>query len=491
MHSSLIKKIFYINTFYGFLKQGLTGIISILLIPFFILKIGDNYYGQYLLIQLFTVNGIFSYADFGITGSIVRYLAKHFSNKNQENFKLIFASYFYLFTFIGIFCALLVFFNVDFILSTFFKNSDKIQDIESAMLIVGAMLLFNMPSIVIKSYFTSIQKLWIVKIWEILYSIFFAIGALYLLNNNFSFSKIFIYDFLLSLLLVITFSFLGYKINKKYFTLSPSFFKWSSIVDSSEFSFYMFINKFIGLIINKAPQLIIGAFFSANYLTYYTIFTKFPFLVKQLMGTLNSAVLPISVFLNEKNKKNEISSFLRYGTMISVLLNIPLALFMLIFSNHILGIWVGYEYVFLSKQFSLMMIWAMINTSSSFFVSMYNKIDQLKIILPVSLCSLFIFLAGLVLSVINADLHYVIYGFLGSAIFSSFLNIIFLKKTFNISLLSYIKFIIPYYLLSGLIVFLCYKIFIFLQIGISFTSLFLFVLAILIVSFILITRYKE
>lgn len=488
---SSIKKIFYINTFYGFLKQGFTGIISILLIPFFILKIGDNSYGQYLLIQLFTVHGIFSYADFGITGSIVRYLAKHFSNKDHENFKLIFTSYFYLFTLIGFFCALLIFFNVDFILSTFFKNSDKIHDIEIAILIVGAMLLFNMPSLVIKSYFTSIQNLWIVKIWEILYSIFFALGALYLLNGNFTFSKIFIYDFFLSLILLIIFSFIGYKINKKYFSLSPSLFKWSSIVSSSEFSLYMFINKFIGLIINKGPQLIIGAFFTANYLTYYTIFTKFPFLVKQLMGTLNSAVLPISVFLNEKNKKNEISSFLKYGTMISILFNIPLALFMLIFSNHILEIWVGNDYVFLSNQFSLMMIWAMINTTSSFFVSMYNKIDQLKIILPVSLSSLSIFIFGLALSVINTDLYYVIYGFLCSAIFSSFVNIILLKKTFNISLFSYIKFIIPYYLLSMLIVFLFYKIFIFLEIGISFTSLLLFALTIFIVSFIFIARYKE
>ena len=160
----------------------------------------------------------------------------------------------------------------------------------------------------------SIQKMWIVKIWEILYAIFFAIGAVYFLLYGFSFYRIFLFDLFLSLFLVILFSIWGYLSYKKYFSLSIFYFNYNSIKNSSEFSLYMFINKFIGLVMNKSPQLVIGAFFTANYLAYYTIFTKFPFLVKQIMGTLNSAVLPISVYLKEKNKSNEIVGFLRFGT---------------------------------------------------------------------------------------------------------------------------------------------------------------------------------
>ena len=216
MKLSFINKIFFTNTFYGFLKQGLTGIISILLLPFFIYRVGDIVYGEYLLLQLFTIHGIFSYADFGITGSIVRYLSKYHASEDYKNFKYIFSSYFYLFALIGFLFSIFIYFNTDTITHIFFKNSENIVDVEYSLIIVSAMLLFNIPSLVIKSFFMSIQKMWIVKIWEILYAIFFAIGAVYFLLYGFSFYRIFLFDLFLSLFLVILFSIWGYLSYKKY-----------------------------------------------------------------------------------------------------------------------------------------------------------------------------------------------------------------------------------------------------------------------------------
>ncbi len=491
MKLSFINKIFFTNTFYGFLKQGLTGIISILLLPFFIYRVGDIVYGEYLLLQLFTIHGIFSYADFGITGSIVRYLSKYHASEDYKNFKYIFSSYFYLFALIGFLFSIFIYFNTDTIAHIFFKNSENIVDVEYSLIIVSAMLLFNIPSLVIKSFFMSIQKMWIVKIWEILYAIFFAIGAVYFLLYSFSFYRIFLFDLFLSLFLVILFSIWGYLSYKKYFSLSIFYFNYNSIKNSSEFSLYMFINKFIGLVMNKSPQLVIGAFFTANYLAYYTIFTKFPFLVKQIMGTLNSAVLPISVYLKEKNKSNEIVGFLRFGTMISIMLNFPIAIYFILYSDQILKLWVGEEYIFLSSALSIMMIWTAINMSHSFFVSMYNHINQLKIILPVSLFSLSIFVIGLLFSVINEDIFYIGLGFLFSALFSSIANILLLNRTFNIRYTSYIKFILRYYFLSSLIVFLFYSFFLLLNINVNLTTLIGSLLFIILISCALISRQRN
>lgn len=491
MKFSFISKIFFTNTFYGFLKQGLTGIISIFLIPFFIYRVGDIVYGEYLLLQLFTINGIFSYADFGITGSIVRYLTKYHALSDHKSFKHILSSYFYFFILIGSLFSLLVYCNIDTITHIFFKNSNNIIDIKNSLFLISAMLIFNMPALVIKSFFTSIQELWIVKIWEILYAIFFAIGAIYLILYNFSFYNIFLFDLFLSLFLASLFSIWGSSLYKRYFSISIFDFSYNAIKNSSEFSFYMFMNKFIGLVVNKSPQLIIGAYFTANYLTYYTIFTKFPFLVKQLMGTLNSAVLPISVYLKEKNKSNEIVGFLKFGTMISIMLNFPVALYFIIYSDIILKLWVGEQYIFLSQELSIMMTWAAINISSSFFVSMYNNINQLKIILPVSLSSLAIFSIGLLFSVLNENIFYIVIGFLLSAVFASIANILFLNNTFKINPIYYIKYISRYYMLSSLSVFLFYYLFLLLNININLFTLFLGLLSIIILNLIIISRQKD
>lgn len=491
MNLSFISKIFFTNTFYGFLKQGLAGIISIFLIPFFIYQAGDIVYGEYLLLQLFTIHGIFSYADFGITGSIVRYLTKYHASEDHKNFKNIFSSYFYLFALIGLIFSIFLYFNIETISYIFFRNSENIVDIKYSLIIISAMLLFNIPSLVVKSFFISIQKMWIVKIWEILYAIFFAIGVVYFLLYNFSFYGIFLFDLVLSLFLLILFSICGHISFKKYFTLSIFSFNYKSIKDSSEFSLYMFINKFIGLIVNKSPQLVLGAFFTANYLTYYTIFTKFPFLIKQIMGTLNSAVLPISVYLKEKNKLNEILSFLRFGTMLSIMSTFSIALYFIFYSDIILKFWVGEQYMFLSRELSIMMVWAMINTSSSFFVSMYNNINQLKIILPVSLFSLAIFIIGLLLSVVNEDISYIGLGFLLSALFSSISNILLLNHTFNIKYISYLKFILRYYLLSSLVVLLLYYLLFLLDIKVNLIVLITNLMFIIIVNFLLILREKN
>lgn len=115
----------------------LTNVVGLLLTPFIIRQLGDAEYGLYTLIGAFI--GYIAVLDFGLTNTIVRFVAKYRAEKDkksEENFlattMIIYAVISTLVVIVGSIC----YFNIDAI----FKDSLDLQQMESAKIMFAILV---------------------------------------------------------------------------------------------------------------------------------------------------------------------------------------------------------------------------------------------------------------------------------------------------------------------------------------------------------------
>lgn len=244
------------GAFLNYATIFLTNVVGLVMTPFIIKQLGDSEYGLYTLIGAFV--GYISVLDFGLTNTIVRFVAKYKAEadqKGEENFlattMIIYSVIALIVVIIGTICYL----NIDEI----FKNSLTPDQIEKAK-VMFAILIFNLAITLPGGAFEGIcsgyeqfvfpKSLKIVK-----YIIRSSLIVAILLLGGDAISMV-ILDTIMNLIVIATTAYYVFKKLKVRFRLHS--FKFPLVREIFSYSIWIFVFVLVGQFQWRVGQMVLG-----------------------------------------------------------------------------------------------------------------------------------------------------------------------------------------------------------------------------------------
>jgi O-antigen/teichoic acid export membrane protein len=106
----------------------------------------------------------------------------------------------------------------------------------------------------------------------------------------------------------------------------------------------MFNSRIIGILQQTLPPLAIGVLFTPAEVGTFDLITRLPRFLKATMAPLYSAIVPISVHIDEKTDVRRLQILGRNGLVLPSAVIVPILVVIALFSADILKIWVGPQY---------------------------------------------------------------------------------------------------------------------------------------------------
>ena len=318
------------------------------LIPFFYTPImlrllGQAEYGLYGIAG--SVMGYLGLLNFGIGGSIVRYLAKYRAENDLDGERRIFGLFIKLYSIIG-----LIILTIGTLLSFHFGFYGRsLTGIELALLKKLVLLMslntaVFMPFSVYSSIIIAHERFIFSKLISILTSILSPCVNLILLYKGFG---------SIGLVLSATaFHFLTYALyvlyTRKRIGIRPSFQKTESglIKEILHYSFFVFLAQMVDILYWSTDKLIIGWAIGSVMTAIYNIGASFNGYVTSLSTAINGVLLPRLTAMSVKDAPREEYDklFIKIGRLQFILISFIVSAFVA-FGRHFIVLWAGTDYV--------------------------------------------------------------------------------------------------------------------------------------------------
>ncbi len=321
----------------------LTNIVGLLLTPFIIKSLGQSEYGLYILLGSFV--GYISLLDFGLSNTIVRFVAKYRVNKDKVGEKNFLATVFLIYTVISFFVLILgslAYFNVESI----FGSSLTSEELEKAKILM-LLLVLNMTITLPGQAFTGIcsgyEKFVFPRLVNIIRYVIRSILVVTILLYGGKSISIVAIDTSLNILIIFVNMYYVLKIMKVKIKLVT--FDKELIRTIFSYSVWIFVFAMIGQLFWKSGQMILGVTISTEAVAIFAIGIVLSGYFGAFAGAINSVFLPKATFMVEENssRKELTEMFVKVGRILTFLLIFIWAEFIL-FGQDFIELWVGPEY---------------------------------------------------------------------------------------------------------------------------------------------------
>ena len=150
------KRQLFKNSFSNYSAFLVSIIITLLITPFVLSRLGDEYYGYWSLIVAFT--GYFGFLDFGVRAGVGQYITRYLSTKDFTRYNDVVSTSLYSLLCIS-FVGILVSFIVSFFFVDLFFNASMInQSFRMSFFIVGVSISLKFPFVVFQSILNGIHR---------------------------------------------------------------------------------------------------------------------------------------------------------------------------------------------------------------------------------------------------------------------------------------------------------------------------------------------
>lgn len=372
------------NTVINGVDLLVTLLFGFLTVPILLGRVGEEVFGIYSLILVFSVSGFMSFFDFGFEGALIKYLAKFDSLKDYKRFSQYFWNGILLYSLIGL-CLFLIFF-VALNLTGFFPFKVSPELLETGKKVIGLYILqfpFQFLSLGFRALLSSVHKFGVLKAINIVH-IVVNFGLIYF---YFKVESDFIgYIILFNVLFIIKclFEFLAAvavidRVHRFNFLLDIKVIK-----ELFDFAKYLFVSKVVGFVYNFTDKLLISFLLPISNLSRFNILIKVPNLITSISSVLNSTVIPITSNLVASQDDRALSNLLIKGTKFKLLLTVPLSIACISVVREFIGLWVGNEYIDLAPLSIILLMQFMFSQFTSFGSTMVVGSGYVKQVLPFS-----------------------------------------------------------------------------------------------------------
>ncbi|MEP1034521.1 oligosaccharide flippase family protein [Ekhidna sp.] len=381
---SLSKKIAK-NTLINGIDLSVSILFGFLVVPILLGRLGEEVFGIYSLIVVFSVGGFLSFFDLGLEGALVKFLAKYDGLKNYKSFSKYFWNGLVLYTIIGVAIYTLLF--VTFYLTEFFPfdiSEPLIYLSRNVLMVYIYQFPFQFLSLGLRATLTSVHKFAALKTINVIY-----VGANFLLiyfqfqSENDFLQYIYYFNSLFILKCLIEFV-VSVRIIPSNLRFQISFQR-SVLKELFSFAKYLFLSKLVGFVYNFTDKLIISFFMPIAYLSKFNILVKLPNLMTSISSVLNSTIVPITSNLSAAKDDNALKSLFIKGTKYKMMIIIPFVIVSIFAADQFIRLWIGEEYTNLALLSIILLIQFLFSQFTSFGSTMVVGSGYVKEVLPYSI----------------------------------------------------------------------------------------------------------
>lgn len=321
--------------------------ISFFLAPFVVHKLGNTYYGIWVIMMQFT--GYLYLLDFGIRESIIRYVSKFEAVKNVRELNETISAGIVLYTLIGLLC-LLFSLLLAWVFPYLFGIDNQDNFLARVVVIICGMtiaqaLAFN----VFIGIVMGLQRYDVLNGIGVVLALLRTACIVLLLSLGYTLLAMALIQLLFALLNNIAIALYAVRtLRRKEIALSFVRSSWRDRVPIFKtlynYSIHVVVNNLGQKVIFYTDALVIGLFVSASAVTFYAIAGNLIEYLRRLILLANSVLNPAISELESKAETGQIQELLIQGCKFSVLVALPICITYGVMGRSFIGLWMGSEY---------------------------------------------------------------------------------------------------------------------------------------------------
>lgn len=367
------------NAGFSLLQQGVNVAISIALVPYLLWQLGTQVYGLWLILQLFNIFGLMALADLGFHGALIRHLVRRHATDDIDGFHRLLSTGLALFTMIGLASAGLVFWFAQTAFASLFQIPPEHRTaMQLALSVYSINLALAFPLLVIKGFYSGIQDVVTLKLWEMGERVLFAALIVVVLLFERSLLVLVICELAALLTVSSVFVWLAKRRNGEWFSPRPALVSPSGMEGVWGMSGLVFLYNTANQLFVKGPEVLVGVLLGPGSLVFFTIATRIPRLLKTLQSGANAAVLPHASLLDtQASAPDSKQRFALAGLRTSYLLIVPVSTFLVVLAPEILKLWLGEDYTWLANLMRVAVVWQLVGIVGTFGGATFTSSDHL------------------------------------------------------------------------------------------------------------------
>lgn len=324
--------------------------LSFFLAPIVVHGLGNTWYGVWII--LMQISNYLWLLDFGIRESVVRYVSKHYTERDYMALNNVVSTAFYLYLLVAgltlVICILLskyfgMIFNVD---------AEIFQTAKWLVVVIGINIAQNWLFNSYNGILVGLQRFDLMNVISVSANVIRFLIVICIIKMGYG---------IIALSLIILFNNLAsniatYIICKR---LIPQLeiisydrrqMRFNSI---GKFSLFVFINNIATKIIFLTDSIVIGMFLPMSAVTYYSIPAMLVDYARNILRSMTQVLYPLTSMYDARNEKKKIEDLFLLGVKYSLLVGAPIYITYLIMGEHFITLWMGKEY---SKQAETVLI---------------------------------------------------------------------------------------------------------------------------------------
>ncbi|UCE36857.1 MAG: flippase [Thermoplasmata archaeon] len=310
-------------------------------------NIGETEYGIYLFITAIT--GYFGILDLGIGNSLVKFVAQYHAEDDKEKLNEVINTSFFIFLFIGIASALIIFligtFLLEFLSGTFpaLDAPDFYPKARAIIYILGAIFMFSLSLASLKGILAGLQRYDILAMITFIMSIVNVVVVVLVLSMGMGVVELVFYTSCVGLIGFILTAWFVQKL-LPHVTIKFSYVKRDMIKVLMDLSMSVFLLSVFIMVIYYTDRLVIGLLVDVTLLTFYQAAWKLYGIPTRIPEIGLYAVIPAASELEATDNLPALRRLFLRGTKYVLALSLALGVPLFFLSEGMLTIWMGDEY---------------------------------------------------------------------------------------------------------------------------------------------------
>lgn len=353
------------NTLISALAYGAISILGLIVIQKLLSAYGLTVFGLISLAKLLSPTGTLGMIDLGVGETASLVVARARGTDDWQGASDQITWHFFIAISIGIICGLGIYCNAN--------DLSEILKIPGEHFVVFTMLLrwiaLSLPllfvSLVAEGLIKGFENYSIVRLIEVLTSLFYSIGTLVFVWTDKAFILIAYLAVVANVLrALISIAVAGRYIHMKPFTLGR--FSLSGLSASWHLTRHMALNKVLGTAQMQTAPTLVGILVGPAGVGAFDALTRLPRFAKTVFGLINSALLPFAARIEAEGQTADLKKLGSIGLPIVAAITMPSMLMAATFSKPILQYWLGHDFGAYWYWQSLMFLIPIMTTLISF-----------------------------------------------------------------------------------------------------------------------------
>ena len=327
------------NTFSAIGVRILLIIISILLIPFMIAKMGKQEFG--ILALMGAVTGYVGLLDVGFNSAFIKYISEHFTRGETEKINQIINSGFVFYIMWSGLIIILSYFFLKLFLFFFHIPENLIGVTIFAFWFSIATICVNNIFLIFGTVLSGLQRIDIEYFWFGIVNLARSLGIVFILLIGMGIGGVVVVNFLSAFFM----SGINVVLCKRLFPDMhinfKRYFDWRTVKKLFNFGYKLQISGISTIIFNNVDKILIGRFYSLDFVTFYQIGSRILEKIKAIPQMFFAALLPGFSEIDALENKTLVLKTFRKSAKLIGLIFLPLLLIIVSASHSIILLWVG------------------------------------------------------------------------------------------------------------------------------------------------------